>query len=68
MVIQAMISSIQVPSRTKDLEMDVTNEVKDVTGRRISKTDFDVKNTCFPCFSLSRSWFSKWFEVILLVG
>jgi len=35
LVIQAMISSAQVPSRTKDWEMDVINVVKEVLVGRI---------------------------------
>jgi len=35
LVIQEMISSAQVPSRTKDLEMDFINVVKDVLVGRI---------------------------------
>jgi len=35
LVIQAMTSSAQVPSRTKDLEMDFINVVKDVLVGRI---------------------------------
>jgi len=35
LVIQAMVCSAQVPSRTKDLEMDFINVVKDVLVGRI---------------------------------
>jgi len=48
LVIQAMISSVQVPSRTKDLEMGFINVVKDVLVGRIPfsmDTSMEVKHS-----------------------